>query len=249
MTSATRALLINSQTCVTNAELPCITRAFQTGSATPARFGRRTSLCTAPLSQTTAALRTAEKSPVPAGRDWKGRVITLGEGCLSRNPRLLCWERTPARSPRPAGRADLQSYGVGPQTSPEQPRRPSRLCEPGPHLLQSLSSLPSTQSSQPSQRIVRSMQRPVLQVNLPGQAERGGRGKATREPFSRPPLCPLSKAHDVPCACVQHPALKPLPRPRTRRVAGNHPTGKARCRWPPDLPPHPQGFNSRSLES
>lgn len=61
---------------------------------------------------------------------------------------------------------------------------------------QDLSSLPSTQSIHPSQRMLFSMQRPVLQANLPGQAEREERGKRC-ESFS---LWHFPEAHNSPSA-------------------------------------------------
>lgn len=127
-------------------------------------------------------------------------------------------------------------------------------------LLQDLSSLPSTQSSHPSQRMLLSMQRPVLQVNLPGQAERG---KGTK-PHMSPPgvlftsllqssLCLLTAEHSRKTrrfAGKQDMLLSPWKRPLPG-LQGSVSTeeGQLQLSGKSLSPPQPQGFNSRSLES
>lgn len=44
---------------------------------------------TTQLSQTHTS-RTTQKNTFPAGRNWEGRAIPLGEGWISRNLQLLC---------------------------------------------------------------------------------------------------------------------------------------------------------------
>lgn len=151
------------------------------------------------------------------------------------------------------------------QNKPDHPEAPWPFpcCAKGKprlDLLQDLSSLPSTQSSHPSQRMLLSMQRPVLQVNFPGQAERGKGTKPYMSPLGVPSaflptssLCLLTAEH----------------RRKIRRFAGKQGTLLSLCkRLLPSLqgsvsteevlfqisgrslrPPQPQGFNSRSLES
>lgn len=134
----------------------------------------------------------AQPNPQPAGLQRKTHSLLGGTGKGGQ----CHWERAglagthssyAEKGSQIVHRVSLQPGGSGwfhPALSPTTQNKPNhrgatwpfRCCAKGKqrlNLLQDLSSLPSTQSSHPSQRMLLSMQRPVLQVNLPGQAERG----------------------------------------------------------------------------
>lgn len=125
-------------------------------------------------------------------------------------------------------------------------------------LLQDLSSLPSTQSSHPSQRMLLSMQRPVLQVNLPGQAERGKGTKITNDPSTCPVYIPSTEIampaysrtqlEDQEVAGKQGMLLSPWKR-LLPSLQGTVSTEELWISGKSLSPPQLQGFNSRSLES